>query len=287
MKAIPAALLTELQSTSPRIAVLVSVQSTAGQIVRYTDHDVPLTIGADEYFPGLTIATQTSKSSASPATQSQQLLLDDFFLTKADATDGAFDGALVEISIVSWADIAAGTLLLVKGTTGKLDIGDTHVDTEIRSLSDRLRQNIIRTYNTACDVDVLGDARCKVNLAPFTVSGTVSAVVGSNNDQFDSTELAAQPDNWFQFGQFTWTSGNNATVAPFNQTKTHTQEGSAGRITLAFPAPRPIQVGDNFTSIAGCDRKFPTCRDKFNNAPNNRGYPYVPGQNAILKSGGQ
>lgn len=287
MKTIPAALLTELQSTSPRISVLVKVQNTAGQAVYYTDHDLPIKIGSDEYFPGLTIASQTNKSSTSPTTQSQQLLLDNFFLTKADATDGAFDGAAVEVSIVSWANPTGGTLLLVKGTIGELLVGDTRVDAEIRSQSDKLRQTIIRTYGTACDVHVLGDARCKVDIAPFTVSGTVTAIVGTNNDQFDSTALGAQPDNWFQFGQFTWTTGENVNVAPFNKAKAHTQEGSAGRITLAFPAPRTIQIGDGFDIVAGCNLQFSTCRDKFNNVPNHRGFPHVPGQNAILKTGGQ
>lgn len=287
MKTIPAGLLTELQSTSPRIAVLVRVENIAGVVRRYTDHDRPLTVAAEQYNPGLTIAQQTSKTSTATTTQSQQLLLDGFFLSKEDASDGTFDGAQVTVSIVSWADISAGTLVLTKGTMGKLTVGDTRADAEIRSLSDRLRQIVIGTFSTACDVNVLGDARCKVDIAPFAVSGTVTAVVGTNNDQFDSAALSAQPDNWFQFGQFRWTSGNNATIAPSNQAKAHTQETGVGRVTLAFPPPRPIQTGDAFDIVAGCNKQFPTCRDKFNNVLNFRGFPHVPGQNAILRSGGQ
>lgn len=287
MKAIPPGLLAELQSTSPRIATLVSVQSTAGDVVRYTDHDKILKVGADDYIPALTIARQTTKSTTAPVTQSQKLLLEDFFLTKQDASDGALDGAKTTVAITSWADPSVGTYLVAEGSVGESQVGDVHVDAEIRSKVDQLRQTIIGTYGTACDVNVLGDARCKVNLAPFTFSATVTALVGTDNDQFDAAALSAQPDNWFQFGQFVWTSGANVTVVPFNQVKAHTQETGAGRITLVFPAPRTIQIGDGFDVVAGCDKAKATCINKFDNILNFRGFPDVPGQNAILRSGGQ
>ena len=34
---------------------------------------------------------------------------------------------------------------------------------------------------------------------------------------------------------------------------------------------------------AGCDKRLETCRDRFANALNFRGFPNIPGQDAVLR----
>ena len=43
-----------------------------------------------------------------------------------------------------------------------------------------------------------------------------------------------------------------------------------------------VAVGDAFAVTAGCDKQFTTCKAKFANAVNFRGFPYMPGNDAIL-----
>jgi uncharacterized phage protein (TIGR02218 family) len=43
-----------------------------------------------------------------------------------------------------------------------------------------------------------------------------------------------------------------------------------------------VAVGDAFTVSAGCDKQFSTCRTKFDNALNFRGFPYMPGNDAVV-----
>ena len=38
-----------------------------------------------------------------------------------------------------------------------------------------------------------------------------------------------------------------------------------------------VAVGDAFTVTAGCDKHFKTCKAKFDNGVNFRGFPHVPG----------
>ena len=43
-----------------------------------------------------------------------------------------------------------------------------------------------------------------------------------------------------------------------------------------------VNVGDAFAITAGCDKQFATCKAKFANAANFRGFPYMPGNDAVV-----
>ena len=40
------------------------------------------------------------------------------------------------------------------------------------------------------------------------------------------------------------------------------------------------EPGDTFSVFAGCDKTFATCKAKFDNALNFRGFPHLPGNDA-------
>ncbi len=46
--------------------------------------------------------------------------------------------------------------------------------------------------------------------------------------------------------------------------------------------PSAIAAGDVVTLRAGCDKQFSTCREKFLNAVNFRGFPHIPGDDFVL-----
>jgi uncharacterized phage protein (TIGR02218 family) len=57
---------------------------------------------------------------------------------------------------------------------------------------------------------------------------------------------------------------------------------SAGVITLQQFMPNAIAIGDDYTISAGCDKQLATCKTKFNNVVNFRGFPHVPGQDMMV-----
>jgi uncharacterized phage protein (TIGR02218 family) len=58
--------------------------------------------------------------------------------------------------------------------------------------------------------------------------------------------------------------------------------GPDGRaLSLWAPPPAEVRPGDRFTVTAGCDKRLATCREKFGNAPNFRGFPHMPGEDWI------
>ncbi|MBL6854436.1 MAG: phage BR0599 family protein, partial [Alphaproteobacteria bacterium] len=77
-------------------------------------------------------------------------------------------------------------------------------------------------------------------------------------------------------GKLTFTTGANAARAM--EIKRHT----ANTIELWHAMSNPIAPGDTFTVTAGCDKQFATCKSKFVNGINFRGFPYMPGNDAVL-----
>ena len=59
---------------------------------------------------------------------------------------------------------------------------------------------------------------------------------------------------------------------------------TASRSLTLLEAPvRSIAEGDDFSIRAGCDKRMETCGAKFANIANFRGFPHIPGQDAVLR----
>ena len=47
--------------------------------------------------------------------------------------------------------------------------------------------------------------------------------------------------------------------------------------------PEPLAADDAFVVTAGCDKRFDTCRDRFANVVNFRGFPHIPGNDFVAR----
>jgi uncharacterized phage protein (TIGR02218 family) len=150
---------------------------------------------------------------------------------------------------------------------------------ELRGLSEQLAQDSGRLYTTACAAD-LGDGRCAVDLTNAVFRGSGVVVALSATSAFSASGLDTYDDGWFTAGKLTFTSGGNAGLSV--EVKSH---GKAAAVTIDLwqAMPEPIQAGDAFTVTAGCDKRFATCHDRFNNVANFRGFPHIPGNDFVVR----
>ena len=56
----------------------------------------------------------------------------------------------------------------------------------------------------------------------------------------------------------------------------------ANEIETVLPLYIPIKEGQEFEIIAGCDKQFLTCTQRFNNAINFRGEPHIPSSGKLV-----
>jgi uncharacterized phage protein (TIGR02218 family) len=145
----------------------------------------------------------------------------------------------------------------------------------LRGLAQQLNQPVGRAFGRLCDAD-LGDARCTVAIAPS--SGAVVAAFDARRFAVSGLDGAAAGD--FTGGKLAFTSGANAGRAM--AVKRHTSSGGIVTIELWQAMSEAVTAGDIFSIMPGCDKTFATCRDRFANAANFRGFPHMPGNDAVL-----
>lgn len=162
---------------------------------------------------------------------------------------------------------------------GEVERGEIGFRAEMRSEVARLGAKAGARYIPECSAKV-GDARCGIDLdsSEFKGSGTVSALLG---DGFTATGLGSFRAGWFARGALTWTSGPNDGIR--SEVRGFTAGITGRALALWRDPPFPIEVGDHFTVTAGCDKSFATCKAKFANAANFRGFPHMPGEGFVAE----
>ena len=134
-------------------------------------------------------------------------------------------------------------------------------------------------YRRACSAD-LGDARCRVHLTlpAFRAEAAVATTDGTLS--LTASGLAGYEAGWFAAGRLLWLAGANAGTAI--EIQAHRLEGGIAGLDLWQRMPEPIAPGDAFRVTAGCDKSLDTCRGRFANVPNHRGFPHMPGNDFVL-----
>jgi uncharacterized phage protein (TIGR02218 family) len=190
---------------------------------------------------------------------------------------GRFDNAVVELWLVNWRD-PAERLLLRKGNLGEITRGGQAFTAEVRGLAHQLNQPKGRIYQYGCDA-TLGDRKCAVDLS--TPAYRASAIVADalSRRRFAVTGLEAYGEDWFARGLLQWTAGDNA--GREKEVRSHRCQGHVV-IELWESMASPVREGDGFDITAGCDKQFTTCKAKFNNHLNFRGFPHMPGTDFVL-----
>ncbi|HAH08683.1 MAG TPA: beta tubulin [Alphaproteobacteria bacterium] len=278
MRTLPAGMQTHLDSGATTLCHCWKLTGADTTVLGFTDHDRALS------FDGVTFTAESGFASTAieqglglkVSNQDVSGALASPNITHTDIAAGRYDGATVEIWRVNWQDVAQ-RVLLFRGELGEITRTPLAFRAELRGRGARLNQPVGRVYQFACDAD-LGDARCTVDLnsVAFSAAATVTAVASAQS--FTASGLAAFASGWFAYGRLTWTSGANAGLSQI------VKEFAAATVTLWEPMPLAIAAGDAFTIMAGCDKRFETCKVKFANALNFRGSPLMPGNDWVVSS---
>lgn len=288
MSAYPETLVAHLEREVTTVCHCWRLTRTDGWVRGYTDHDRPLAVGAVLHTPqtGLTASEARDTLGLAVDTVDVEGALSSDDISEEDIAAGLYDGATVETFLVNWRQ-PEDFVLLRKATVGKITRTDGRFVAELESLAHALDRPNGRYVSRSCDAE-LGDARCGFALAnpDFTGTGTVeafhapSALVVSGLGDFDA--------GWFTHGVLTWTAGTNAGRS--ERVEEHRKDATGTMLVLRPRAGLSATEADTFSIVAGCDKTFATCKAKFANALNFRGFPHLPGNDAAygyVVDGGQ
>ena len=250
-----------------------------GLVRGFTDHDVDVAFNAVTYVArtGLDGAEAEAALGLSVGGTEISGALNADTLVEGDLANGRYDGATIEAWLVNWANTAQRFLLDI-GVFGDVRRNDHRFVAEVRGLGGALDEERGRLYAAPCSAD-LGDARCTVSLALATYSGSANVLAGGALT-LTTAGLAGFASDWFTNGEITFTSGANSGAKA--EIKQHRLAGTIATIELWSGLFQPMAPGDAFTIRAGCDKRFSTCKAKFNNAVNFRGFPHIPGADQVF-----
>lgn len=281
MRKISPALQAKLDSGATTLCRCWILTRRDGVVQGFTDHDQAIVVNgvscrADTGFTGSEVVTRLGLSVDGAEVSGA---LSDETLNESALAAGHYDAAQVDMYIVDWSEPSLN-VLMTRGHIGEVRREGKAFAAELRGVADTLAHETGRLYTAACSAD-LGDARCRINLDDPLYRGEGSAVALGGVSAFTVSGLNDFDAGWFTAGRLTFTSGANDGNAM--EAKRHYVAGDDVIIELWQAMAEPIAPGDTFVVTAGCDKRFATCRDRFNNALNFRGFPHIPGNDFIVR----
>lgn len=280
MAGLPSALHAHVQSGVTTLCRAWAITRRDGVTLGFTDHDLSLefegiTFAADS---GLTAAALAQSTGLSVDNSEAVGALSDVSIRDADIEAGRFDGAKVLCWLVNWAE-PSQRWMQFRGTLGEMRRAGGAFTAELRGLTDALNQPIGRVFQKPCTA-VLGDAQCgfDVSRPEFTTEVIVSGVTDAR--VFTWTDFPEFDEDWFARGRFEVLSGEAQGL--WAAIKRDARQGEGRKLELWEPIRAFIAPGDEVRITVGCDKRAETCRNKFRNFINFRGFPDLPGEDWLM-----
>lgn len=246
----------------------------------FTDHDRVLTFEEVVFRPESGMRAMALSQSTGLAVDNTEALgaLSDAAITEADIVAGRYDGARIEAWLVQW-EAPENRVLQFRGQLGDLTRSGGAFRAELRGLSERMNIATGRVYQRGCSA-VLGDSACRFDLAQagYWAEGAIVAVEGHRVFWLSLSE--SFEGRWFERGRCEVLDG--AAAGLVGAIKIDRIEGDLRRVELWDRLRAEIRPGDRLRLTAGCDKDMQTCRLKFGNLLNFRGFPDLPGDDWMM-----
>lgn len=283
MKALSPEFTAHLASGTTTLCWCWRIARRDGVVMGFTDHDKTLTFDGTTYEAASGFTASDIKDGLGLAVDNLEVsgALSSATLTDADLLAGRYDDARVEIHRVNWSDTSQ-RVLMRSGSIGEVRRSGTSFAAELRGLAHYLQQPKGRLLQLTCDAD-LGDSRCKVDLSSSVYRGTGTVVSAASARRFTVSGLGGFASGFFARGLLTFTSG--ASDGLKIEVKSHAKLAGADAIELWTDAEGIPAVGDHFSVTAGCDKRVETCKARFANVINFRGFPSMPGNKFLTQVG--
>lgn len=250
-----------------------------GVVAGFTDHDRDLNFVETTFVAetGLEAAQAESRLGLAVGGSEVSGILTSSSLLEDDLANGLYDAAQIEMWRVNWNDPAERILLDVF-TIGEIRRTPGAFHAELRGMAHLLDQERGRIFQFSCDAD-LGDGRCTVNTADpqFQIDAAIVQPISQLQLVIDST---GYEKDWFSGGKIEFLDGSNS--GSWQTVKQYLPSLASAKVLLWNPVALPVLAGDTIRLTAGCDKTFATCRTKFANIANFRGFPHMPGGDALM-----
>ncbi len=281
MRELPQDFIDHLATGETTLCSCWAITRKDGLVLGFTDHDRDLSFEGILFVAqsGLTGAGEGQNAGLAANHGAVEGIFDDARISAEDIKAHLYEGAGFRHWRVNWADVSI-RFLESSGTLGEIRLGQTGFEAELRGPARVLEAMTGRIYQRNCDAS-LGDSRCMVDLnnPAFMASGQLLAPASDATLLVSNLQTFAA--DWFSYGQVKFSNG--ALAGQSFTIQNQTREASGDRLYLTERLGEILPQGTALQVFAGCDKSFAICRDKFSNHINFRGFPFMPGDDAVLQ----
>ncbi|MEP1538475.1 MAG: DUF2163 domain-containing protein [Paracoccaceae bacterium] len=257
-----------------------AITRTDGQFFGFTDHDQALAFDGMEFKADSGLSAMALSQSTGLSVDNTEAIgaLSDASVREDDIESGRFDGADVQAWLVNWAQ-PDERWLQFRGTIGSIQRAGGAFNAELRGLSEALNKPQGRVFQKPCSA-VLGDGSCKFDLSAAGYSTEIAVQSADDGRAFLWEDIPGFAEGWFQRGRLDVLDGPGKGLWGIIKRDRTTAEGR--EIELWAPLRSVIEADNTVRLSAGCDKRFETCRLKFDNLMNFQGFPDIPGDDWLV-----
>lgn len=248
------------------------IERRDGVTIGLTSHDRDLHVGGLRYraAPGMAPAAIRAATALEGEDSDVSGALSSDAIGEADLMAGRWDGAAMEVRLTQWEAPGALWMLLARGEMGAVTRSGDGFTAELAGAAAVLNAPVAPSTSPDCRA-MLGDRQCRVDMAGRR---RIVAVAGMDGHL---AAIAGLEPGLYAYGAIRWLQGPNAGTAQA------VIDNDAGGVTLADQPAFAVTPGVLAMLEQGCDRQLATCAERFGNAVNFRGEPYLPGMDLLTR----
>ena len=245
-----------------------------GLALGFTSHNRDLWFGGilHRAAPGMVPSAVRRSAGLEPDLADVEGVLSHDAIAPHDLAEGRFDEASVVIGVVDWETYENAALY--RGTIGTVSDEGHSFSAQLRSAKALLDSSPVPRTSPTCRAQFCGPG-CTLPAARFTHDVRVAHTDPAHNrvTLTGGPGAAAMADGWLR-----WLDGPHAGLTML------IVESDAGGIMLDAPLSPAVEPGMRAWLREGCDHTIRTCADRFSNAVNFQGEPFLPGNDLLIRS---
>ncbi|WP_121117175.1 DUF2163 domain-containing protein [Croceibacterium ferulae] len=257
------------------VATFWRIERRDGVTIGLTNHDRDLCFDGlrHQASPGMVPSAIRRTRDLSPDSAEVSGALCASGLCGDDLAAGRFDGASFTIGLVDWETLKR--TILFRGRLGEVGQAGGTFQVELHGGKALLEIDPVPRTSPTCRAEFCGPG-CTLSPARFTHE----ARIASCDAETGRAGLAGGVDGRFAGGWLRWVDGPHAgEIMPIVGV-----EDDA--VLLDHSAFAAVPPGTAVILREGCDRTIATCHERFANAVNFRGEPWLPGNDLVTRHGG-
>lgn len=255
------------------VATFWRIERSDGAALGFTSHDRDLWFGGllHRAAPGMLPSAIRRDSSLNADSAEISGALTHDAITEADLEAGRYDRAAIAVGLVDWETLEHDTLY--RGEIGLLAQEAAGFTAELRSAKALLADDHVPRTSPTCRAAFCGPG-CTLSGLRFTHQASVAAVdISANRVSF----AGAPPASDLLDGHVRWLDGPHAGI------RMEVVGVSGPALELDRELDPALAAGMRALLREGCDHTLASCANRFANAANFQGEPFLPGNDLLAR----